>query len=370
MFCYADFIAYLGGTEIHLGLIVGAGMIGALAVRVIQGVGIDRYGPQRVWLFSLLLCTVSMLAHLCITRVDGIGIYLVRMLYMTSIAGAFGSSLTYISLRAPQARMAEMIGILGTSGFVGIALGPILGDFLFADGEIGPKEIQRFFLSAAATSFASFVLVALSTRKAVRSELRRRPPVVAVLRRYHPGAILLVGVGIGIAVGLPHTFLRAYARELGIPGIKTFFVVYAIVALLVRICTRRLTDRIGWRPMILWGLAASTVSMLSYLCVSAEWLLAIPAVSAGVAHAFLLPAVLVGCNAAFPTRYRGIATTLMLTMFDIGSLIGQPAVGGIIHGARRLNLPAYPTMFLTVTAVTIVIALVYRHRSRHSICAA
>lgn len=366
MFCYADFITYLGGTEVELGLVVGAGMIGALAVRVVQGVGIDRYGPRLVWLLSLLLCTVSMLAHLAITRVDGVGIYLVRMLYMTSIAGAFGSSLTYVSLRAPQARMAEMIGILGTSGFVGFALGPILGDVLFADGEIGPAEIQRFFLLAAATSFASFVLVAVSTRKSVRSVLRRRPPVAAVLRRYHPGAILLVGVGIGIAVGLPHTFLRAYARELGIPGIKTFFVVYAIVALFVRLSTRRLTDRIGWRPVILWGLAASTVSTLSFLCVKNAWLLAVPAVFAGVAHAFLLPAVLAGCNAAFPSRYRGLATTLMLTMFDIGSLVGQPAVGGIIHGARKLNLPAYPTMFLAVTVVTAAIALVYGHRSRRS----
>jgi len=369
MFCYADVVTYLGGTEMDLGLIVGAGMIGALAVRFVQGVGIDRYGPRRVWLFSLLLCTVSMLAHLAITRVDGIGIYLVRMLYMSSIAGAFGSSLTYISLRAPQARMAEMIGILGTSGFVGFALGPILGDLLFADGEIGPEEIQRFFLLAAASSFASFLLVAVSTRKAGGSELRRRPPVLALLRRYHPGAILLVGVGIGIAVGLPHTFLRAYARELGIPGIKVFFVVYAVAALLVRICTRRLTDRIGWRPVILWGLAASIISMLSYLLVTNEWLLAIPAVSAGVAHAFLLPAVMVGCNATFPSRYRGISTLLMLTMFDVGSLIGQPAVGGIIHGSRILNLPPYPTMFLTVTVVTIGIALVYRHRSRQSICA-
>lgn len=370
MFCYADVVAYLGGTELNLGLIVGAGMIGALAVRFVQGVGIDRYGPRRVWLFSLLLCAVSMLAHLAITRVDGIAIYLVRMLYMSSIAGAFGSSLTYVSLRAPQARMAEMIGILGTSGFVGFALGPILGDLLFADGEIGPWEIQRFFLLGAATSLVSFALVAVATRKAVGPELRRRPPVLAVLRRYHPGAILLVGVGIGIAVGLPHTFLRAYARELDIPGIKTFFVVYAVVALSVRISTRRLTDRIGWRPVILWGLAASIISMMSYLLVTNEWLLAIPAISAGAAHAFLLPAVMVGCHATFPSRYRGISTLLMLTMFDVGSLIGQPAVGGIIHGSRILNLPPYPTMFLTVTFVTIGIALVYRHRSRQSTCAA
>ena len=370
MFRYADFITYLGGSEMDLGLIVGAGMIGALAIRAAQGVGIDRYGPRRIWLFSLALCSVSMLAHLAVTQVDGVGVYLARMLYTTGIAGAFGSSIAYITLRAPRGRMAEMIGILGTSGFIGFALGPILGDFLFPEGEIGRAQIQRLFLLAAASSFASFLLVAVSTRKSVGSGLRKRPPVVALLRRYHPGAILLVGVGIGIAIGLPHTFLRAYAAELEIPRIKTFFVVYAIVAFSVRISPRRLTDRIGVRPVILWGLAAVTISMLSYLSVGNEWSLAIPAVFAGVAHAFLLPAVLTGSNAAFPSRYRGIATTLMLTMFDIGSLIGQPAVGGIIRAARELDLPPYPIMFLAVAATMVVIALVYCQRTRCAISAA
>lgn len=238
MFRYADFVAYLGGSEMHLGLIVGVGMVGALAMRVFQGVGIDRYGPRRVWLLSLIMCSASMLAHLWITRVDGIGVYLVRILFMTSIAGAFGASLT------------------------------------------------------------------------------------------------------------------------------SFFLVYATVAMLVRIATRRLPDQIGVRPVILWGLSCAAVSMLAFLLVSGEWSLAIPAVFMGTAHAFLFPAVLAGCNAAFPNRYRGIATTLMLAMFDIGSLIGQPMVGGIIDGARYLGWPAYPTMFLTVATAVLAIAMVYRHRTR------
>jgi len=356
MFRYADFVAYLGGSEIHLGLIVGVGMIGALAMRVFQGVGIDRYGPRRVWLLSLAMCAVSMLAHLGITHVEGIGVYLVRILFTTSMAGAFGASLTYISLRAPQTRMAEMIGILGTSGFVGLALGPVLGDLLFAGESAGRTQIVRLFSLAAAMSVASFVLVAASTREPIRAVLRRRPPLVGILRRYHPGAILLVGIGMGLAIGLPHTFLRAYAAELSIPRIQMFFVVYASVAMLVRIPTRRLPDQIGVRPLILWGLSCAAIATLLFLCVRSEWTLAIPAVFMGIAHAFLFPAVLAGCNAAFPNRYRGIATTLMLAMFDIGNLIGQPMVGGIIDGARWLEWPPYPTMFLTVTAAVVVIA--------------
>ena len=47
---------------------------------------------------------VSLLLHLGIGNVRGPAIYLVRMLMMTSVAGAFGASITYISLRVPERR--------------------------------------------------------------------------------------------------------------------------------------------------------------------------------------------------------------------------------------------------------------------------
>ena len=55
LFRYADFVSLAGGSERDLGAIVGVGMVGALAMRVSLGIGIDRYGPRPIWLGSLLL---------------------------------------------------------------------------------------------------------------------------------------------------------------------------------------------------------------------------------------------------------------------------------------------------------------------------
>jgi hypothetical protein len=44
LFRYADFVMLLGGTEFHLGWIVGVGMVGSLVVRLALGSCIDRYG--------------------------------------------------------------------------------------------------------------------------------------------------------------------------------------------------------------------------------------------------------------------------------------------------------------------------------------
>ena len=364
LFRYADFVSSVGGNEMHLGLIVGVGMVGALTMRAVQGVSIDRYGPRLIWLLSLVGFTVSVLLHLFVTRVDGVGIYAVRILLTTSTAGAFGASITYVSLRVPPTRIAEMIGTLGTSGFIGIGLGPVLADLAFSGPGDSHQHIQRMFLWAAAMSSASLVLTLVATRKPVRVESRRRPSLWGILRKYNPGVLLLVSAGTGMTLGLPQAFVRAYSAELDIPGIRTFFVVYASVAFVVRVCTRRLPDRIGIRPVILWGLTIAAISMLSYLCVRGERSLAIPAVFAGTAHALLFPAVMAGGSITFPIRYRGIATTLMLAMFDIGSLVGQPTVGAIIHSASWVHLPGYATMFVMVSILLWVLAGFYRYKTR------
>jgi MFS family permease len=365
LFRYADFVQFLHGSAGHLGLIVGIGSIGALSMRMFQGVGIDRYGPRRVWLLSLVLFMVSMLAHLPITRVDGVAIYLVRILMTTSLAGAFGASITYVSLRVPEVRMAEIIGTLGSSGFLGMALGPTLGDWLFEVPEITRYHIDRMFWLAAVAGAVSFVAAALATRGEVRRKPRRRqPPFFRLVWRYHPGIILLVSVAMGVGIGMPHTFLKAFASELDIVRIKWFFLVYAATAFLVRISVRGVPERYGIRAMILGGLACLSVSLLLYLIVTDRWLLMVPAVMGGVAHALLFPAVVGGGSVSFPSRYRGLATTLMLAMFDLGVLVGQPLIGGIVVLAPRFGLPGYPTMFVTLAVAMAVVGVIYAVMSR------
>lgn len=358
LFRYADLVRFLGGSEMDLGLIVGVGMLGALATRVVQGIGIDRLGAKRIWTVSLLLFASSTLAHLAITRVNGPEIYLARICLTTSIAGSFGSSLTYVSLRAPQHRMAETIGVLGTSGFIGLALGPTLGDFFLAGEDIVWPQLARLLIAAAALSLVALGFVLGIANPPRRSRIRSLP-IFAVLRRYHPGWMLLVAATVGLVLGLPNTFLNAYAHELGLVRIKVFFLVYAATALVVRIRFRQLVDRWGVLPAIQWGLGSAILSVVSYLLVWNEWSLAVPAVFAGTAHALLFPAVIAGGNASFPARYRGISTTLMLAMFDVGNLIGQPSMGGLIELARHLGLPPYAVMFTTVAMVLLTVACVY-----------
>ncbi|MCA9171636.1 MAG: MFS transporter [Planctomycetales bacterium] len=366
MFRYADLVTYLGGTEYELGWIVGVGMCGGMAMRMVQGRGIDRYGSGNIWIASGILVSISLLGHLWIERLDSPLIYVLRIVYMISLAGAFGASITFVSLRAPVHRTGELIGALGSSGFVGMAVGPILVDSLFRQPGSGREQVDRMFVwgaSMAAFSVAATVVAQLLSGE--RRPLKRKSlPTWWILQRYHPGAILFVGVAMGLGIGVPFYFLRPFAQQLGIDGIRGFFFTYAVVAFGVRVMCRRLPDRWGVQRTVTLGMSFLVAELLSFLIVRDGVTLLLPATLGGIAHAFVFPAAMTGGSLAFPTRYRGIATTLMLTMFDLGNLVGQPAVGSLLHVARRFDWPAYPTMFVSVAAFVLVASVLYTSRSR------
>lgn len=359
LYRYADFVTLLGGSELHLGWIVGVGTIGSLLMRLLLGTGIDRYGPRQVWLISLVVFAAVCFAHLGVTRYDTPAIYALRVLFCLALAGIFGSSMTFISGRVPVARMAEMIGMLGTSGFLGMVLGTQLGDFLCGTQTLQRWQVDRMFLVAGALATLAVVFAGLATRGLPRPPVRRRLPISRLLRRYQPGTVLLVGVALGAGLGLPSIFLRTYAAELGIARIGLFFAIYAPTAIATRVLTRRLPEVWGLAPMILFGLALLAVTQLLFLPVRAEWMFLAPGVGYGIAHAILFPTMVAAATQTFPERYRGLGTMLALSTYDLGQLIGAPAAGAIVHYSGLVGLPGYPTLFAAMAAALVLVGAVY-----------
>ncbi len=372
MFRYSDFVTVLSdgatNTEHILGWIVGLGATGSIAMRVFQGVAIDNLGAGIVWVCSLVSIALTFWGHLFIQHVDTPPIFLIRILYATSVAGAFGASITFVSLRAPEGRIAELIGVLGSSGFLGMAIGPSIADFILQPGYVDLPHVHLLFKTELAiVTFATLAAFAANIQAPApkrRPSLVKRPPAWWIVRRYHPGAILLMGLAMGIGIWIPFVFVRPFAESLNVDGIGPFFFVYAGTAFMVRIFTRTLPDRWGVRPTVTMGMCFLALSMFAYLIAIDKWLLLVPAILGGVAHAFVFPAAVAGCSLSFPVRYRGLATTLMLAMFDLGGLIGPPAFGSILKCTRDFGLPEYKITFASTGATLLVLTGLYAAASR------
>ena len=141
LYRYADFVSLLGGTELHLGWIVGIGMVGSLTMRLFVGTRIDHYGPRLVWLSALALLACVCFGHLLVMHYPGANIrdpvvvaacVGLRIAMWCAIAGIYASAMTFIASRVPVVRMAELLGMLGTSGFLGMILGVWVSDLLLS----------------------------------------------------------------------------------------------------------------------------------------------------------------------------------------------------------------------------------------------
>ena len=121
-FRFAELVAFLGGSEHQAGSIVSLGIGCALGIRLVLGQAIDRHGPRRYWLLAAVLFVISctLLAY-CQTL--SWQIYFARMLFASSVSTMFTCSVVHVQKRVPVQRRAEVIGNLGSSGFVGMIVG-------------------------------------------------------------------------------------------------------------------------------------------------------------------------------------------------------------------------------------------------------
>ena len=370
LFRYADFIESMGGNEWHLGWVVGLGSVGAILFRIYQGSAIDRFGPMLIWLLSLAGLIISNLLHVQIENVNGWGLYATRLLMNLCIAGVFGSWLSFVTLRVPTEKVAEVIGVVGSSGFAGMALGPVIGDWIFSRDVADWQNVDLMFNVSAALLCGSFITAASGGyldwrfRKRHGLPLHRStktkdgPSLWQLLKKHHPGFLLVVAAIMGLSISIPGTFLRPFAAEQNIDQIKMFFLVYNIVAFVSRISFRRAPEVLGLRNAILLGLFFMSLSMFSYMLVESTTTLIIPAIAGGLAHSFLFPSVVAGGTAFFPRENRGLATSLVLAMYDVGVLIGSPLVGISVTGSRMVDLPAYPLTFCIVGVIMLGVGLV------------
>ena len=345
LFRYADFVFARGGNDIQLGWIVGVGMVGAIIFRIVQGFLIDHLGAQIIWLMSLAFFLISLFWHTHIESVFGLEVYLARLLMVAGISGALGSWMTFVSLQAPDHRVAEVIGMIGTSGFVGMAIGPAIGDFLIQGETANVTEVNRMFYMAMGLITLSAIFAATATYGSQLPERSERGKFSFALFTRYPLTMIPVALGMGIAMVIPQSYLRPYAQSLSIEVMSTFFLTYNVTAFVFRWMFRKAPNYLGLPAMAILGLAFICISMPLYLLVNNRYMLALPAFMAGLSHTFLFPAVMALGTSKFRQQNRGVAVNMTFALGDLGILIGAPLVGMTLKVARGMQIPDYPTMF-------------------------
>ncbi|GAA5027421.1 MFS transporter [Microbacterium fluvii] len=330
----------------------------------------DRIGRQKVLMFTLLLMGISTFIIGCLPTFEQIGwaapvlLVLCRLLQGLSAAGEQAGASSLTLEHAPDDRRSFFTSwtLTGTQG------GQILAALIFIPVVALPDEIKYtwgwripFWLSAVVVLVAYFIRRSLHETpefEAAKAEGRiARVPLVPLLRDHWRDVLRVICCAFIAAVSTVFGNLAlAYGKEVGLAESLTLWLV--VVANFFALGTQplfgKLADRIGRKPVFIYGALSSAALMPFYMLSMSggntvlTFVLAVLTFSCGYAAA----------NAVWPSFYGEMfSTRVRFSGMAIGTQLGfllagfTPAIvtalGGVADGG-----------WVVISIFTAVVALI------------
>lgn len=153
--------------------------------------------------------------------------------------------------------------------------------------------------------------------------------------------------------GLVVPFLPVHAESLGASQsqIGILFSSYALALFVATPFFGALSDKVGRKKLLVWGLIALAVTTLLYAFASSFWVLVLARLLQGFAAAIPWTAGLALLAEVFTKEERGKAMGLAMSGQAGGVLLGPP-IGGWLY-----DLGGYRFPFFTATGVALIVAL-------------
>src|SRR2546430_205534 len=337
------FVRRLGGSDVAIGLLLGAGLAASVAARPLVGLALDRFGRRRVLLWGNGLNAASFLPFLALGRV-GPWLLAATVVHCVLWGALFASYFTYAADLVPPGRRAEGIAVFGAAGMLTNGLGPSLGEVVIARA-----GFSAFFLTAAGFALLSFSLT-LAVPVPVPPATSAAGGATGRWRSLADGAlvrVLLATVVFGMGVNAAFFFVAPFTRDLGLARAAPFFAAYATTSIVLRLVGRRLLDRLGPHRVAIPAFACIGAGLGLLCLLPRPGVLVLAGIVCGAGHGSLFPVLNALAIERAPARLAGTAVSLLTAASAPGVVLGTPLCGAL---AETLG---YRAMFALVATATL-----------------
>ena len=311
-----------------VGISIGAFAIAALVLRPVVGWASDRFGRRPLLVFGGLLTIVALLFHLVVTTLP---LFVVaRSLLGIAEAFFFVAVIAAVSDLAPPERRGEAINIGSLAVYLGLAIGPFLGETILALGGFNVVWLVAAAMAGIATAVT--LLVPETAPGALRQRATgERPPRTPLIHPagFLPGFLIMTGTW-GMAAYF--AFLPLYTTQLGIGGAGPALALYALIVVTLRIVFAKLPDQIGAARLSAVALVGSALGLgvLGLVASPTGVYLGTAIFATGIA--FLFPALLALAVARVDENERGTVVGTTTAFVDLSFGL-SPAILGLAVGA-------------------------------------
>ncbi len=305
----------MAGSELDVGLVAGVFSVSAILLRPLAGKLGDTRGRKILVLVGGTIAALSIFGYTLADSLPAIG--MLRLLNGVGEAFFFTGAATAIADLAPEARRGEAVSFFSLAVFLGIGLGPLLGETLLDAAGFSAVWIAAGVLALVAVAIAFWM-------PDTRSE---QPPASAGFTFLHRKAVLPGSVLALIVWGFAgfSSFVPLLALDIGMPGSRFVFLTYALVIILVRSLGARIPDRLGARRTASASAVLSAAGLLLIAFTGNELGLFVSAAIFGFGQSLCFPALLtIALAGALPSERSSIVggfTAFVDVAFGAGPLM-------------------------------------------------
>ena len=355
------YLTSLGGGG-YKGYIIGLFTITAGLSRPFSGRLTDTIGRVPVMMIGSFVCAVCSILYPLLSTVAAF--LLLRLFHGFSTGFKPTATAAYIADIIPANRWGEAMGIHGLCFSTGLAIGPALGGLITAHYSID-------WLFYCSSLFAMMSIAILFNLKETHPEKQRFHPSHLRLNRkdiFEPlvlPAAIVTFLGY-ISYGAILTLIPDWSENLGITNKGTFYVVYTVSSLLVRLVAGRLSDTKGRVYVLRIALAMIVVSIAIVGMASSVATLMTGAFLYGLATGLFSPATSAWTADLSHEEHRGRGMATMYIALEAGIGLGALVAGWVFQDQlERVPMIFYGCAFTSLAGLVYLLLKYRRKQPQH-----
>lgn len=324
-------VKWAGGSTVLAGALTLLLTVASIVMRVFSGPLTDKLGRHKVMLVGAVIYLLSMLL-IALWPAMGM-IVAMQILFgvgMANLTTASGAAVVDVS---PPSRLGEGLGYYTLGNSVAMAIGPSLGLALIGSTENYPA----MYFCAAALLAVTGVLCWQVRYKAPKSIGKKRFDIGDVIEPASVPAAFIQFFAVFSFTSVI-SYLTSYAQARGIGGIGSFFIVYALGMILVRLAVGKVVDRYSEKIVAAIAFLVMGVGFLGIVFADGLNMLMVAAFVLGLGQGAVMPALQKAATKHVTPERRGAGNATYQLFADVGTGFGAAIWGLLAEAAGYASL--------------------------------
>jgi MFS family permease len=326
-----SYLTSLGGAE-YKGLIISLFTVTAMLSRPFSGKLADKIGRVPVMMAGSIVCFVCSLFYPILTTVSAF--LLLRLVHGFSTGFTPTGQAAYLSDIIPTERRGEAMGLLGTAGSLGMAVGPAIGGVI----------ANYFGISFMFYCSSFFGLIAIVILAGIKETVKEKHPVNLALLKIHKRDLFEPRVWVpcfimvlsAYAYGALFTVIPDFGEYLGIHNKGILFTYFTIASLAVRLLAGKASDKWGRRPVLRVSTVVIAISMFMIASADTQLELIVAIMIYGLGQGTTSPTLLAWATDLSDPVHKGRGIASLYIFMELGIGLGAFA-SGFVYGNKPEN---------------------------------